>query len=253
MSDEIWKLGVCETAASIRAGEYKCSEVVQAAIDRLRDVNPSLNAVTVDLSEEALERAHELDQKSQINDKIGPLFGVPVTLKENIDLKGKATTLAVEGFAKNIAPADAPVVDFLKQSGSIIIGQTNMPEFGLRWLTENPMRGRTNNPWDKTLTPGGSSGGAAAAVAMGIGSLAHGNDIGGSLRYPSYCCGLVTIKPSFGSVPNYNPSMGVKRPISFQIMAVQGPITRSVADTKLAFEVMSKGSVLDPWSGESTR
>ena len=130
MSDEIWKLGVCETVASIRAGEYKCSEVVQAAIDRLHDVNPSLNAVTVDLSEEALERADELDQKLQINDKIGPLFGVPVTLKENIDLKGKATTLAVEGFAKNIAPADAPVVDFLKQSGSIIIGHTNMPEFG---------------------------------------------------------------------------------------------------------------------------
>ena len=248
MSDEIWKLGVCETALSIREGNYTCSEVVGAAVERLNEINPKLNAVSVDLSEEALEQASEADRQWQKNSDLGPLFGVPITLKENIDLKGKATTLAVEKYANNIAPEDAPAVASLKKAGAIIIGQTNMPEFGLRWLTDNPMRGRTNNPWDANRTPGGSSGGAAAAVAMGIGSMAHGNDIGGSLRYPSYCCGLVTIKPGFGAVPNYNPSMGVKRPIGFQIMAVQGPITRSVADTRLAFEVMAKGSVLDPWS-----
>ncbi len=248
MSDEIWRLGVCETAASIREGNYTCSEVVRAAIERLHNVNPRLNAITVDFSEEALEQASDADRELRNNDDVGPLFGVPITLKENIDLKGKATTLAVEKFANNIAPDDAPVVDSLKKAGAIIIGQTNMPEFGLRWFTDNPMRGRTNNPWDINRTPGGSSGGAAAAVAMGIGSMAHGNDIGGSLRYPSYCCGLVTIKPGFGAVPNYNPSMGAKRPMGFQIMAVQGPITRSVADTRLAFEIMSKASVLDPWS-----
>ena len=248
MSDEIWRLGVCETALSIREGNYTCSEVVGAAVERLHKINPKLNAVSVDLSQEALEQASEADRKLQKNSDLGPLFGVPITLKENIDLKGQATTLAVEKFANNIAPEDAPVVASLKKAGAIVIGQTNMPEFGLRWFTDNPMRGPTYNPWDVNRTPGGSSGGAAAAVAMGIGSMAHGNDIGGSLRYPSYCCGLVTIKPGFGAVPNYNPSMGAKRPIGAQIMAVQGPITRSVADTKLSFEVMSKLSVLDPWS-----
>jgi len=253
MSDELWKLGVCETAASIREGKYTCYEVTRAAIDRLHEINPTLNAVSVDLSEEALEQASEADSKLQNNRDIGPLFGVPITLKENIDLKGKATTLGVERFANNIAPEDAPVVGSLKKAGAIIIGQTNMPEFGLRWFTDNPMRGRTNNPWDTNRTPGGSSGGASSAVAMGIGSMAHGNDIGGSLRYPSYCCGLVTIKPGFGRMPNYNPSLGAKRPISAQIMAVQGPITRSVADTRLAFEVMSKASVLDPWSVPSNK
>ena len=248
MSDEIWKLGLCETATAIRDRKYTCHEVVSAATERLHAVNPGLNAVSIDLSKEALEQASKADNKLKNNGDIGPLFGVPITLKENIDLKGEATTLAVQKFANNIAPEDAPVVKSLKKAGAIIIGRTNMPEFGLRWFTENPMRGRTNNPWNKNRTPGGSSGGAAAAVAMGIGSMAHGNDIGGSLRYPSYCCGLVTVKPSFGAVPNYNPSMGAKRPISAQIMAVQGPITRSVADTRLALTVMSKISLLDPWS-----
>ena len=248
MSDEIWRLGVCETASSIREGNYTCSEVVGAAVERLHKINPKLNAVSVDLSQKALELASEADRKLQKDSDLGPLFGVPITLKENIDLKGQATTLAVEKFVNNIAPEDAPVVASLKKAGAIVIGQTNMPEFGLRWFTDNPMRGPTYNPWDVNRTPGGSSGGAAAAVAMGIGSMAHGNDIGGSLRYPSYCCGLVTIKPGFGAVPNYNPSMGAKRPISAQIMAVQGPITRSVADTKLSFEVMSKVSVFDSWS-----
>jgi amidase len=121
-----------------------------------------------------------------------------------------------------------------------------MPEFGLRWVTDNPLRGLTKNPWDSDRTPGGSSGGAAASVALGIGAIAHGNDIGGSLRYPSYCCGLATIKPGFGSVPNFNPSVGAARPISFQLMAVQGPIARSISDVRLGFEVMSRRDILDP-------
>ena len=249
MTEEIWRLGACETALAIREGKYSCLEVVQSAAARLSSVNPDLNAVTVDLTKEALDAAKEADLALSNGIKAGPLYGVPITLKENIDLEGKATTLGVSHFLNNVAPGDAPVVRSLKEAGAIIIGQTNMPEFGLRWVTDNPLRGSTNNPWDPERTPGGSSGGAAAAVAMGIGSIAHGNDLGGSLRYPSYCCGLATIKPGFGRVPNFNPSFGASRPISFQLMAVQGPIARSVADVCLAFDVMSRRNILDPlWS-----
>ena len=246
MTGEIWRLGACETALAIREGKHTCLEVVQAAAERLSTVNPDINAVTVDLTAEALDAAKEFDEALSKGVKPGPLYGVPVTLKENIDLAGKATTLGVSHFLDNVAPDDAPVVRSLKEAGAIIIGQTNMPEFGLRWVTDNPLRGPTINPWDPERTPGGSSGGAAASVAMGIGSIAHGNDLGGSLRYPSYCCGLATIKPGFGSVPNFNPSIGANRPISFQLMAVQGPIARSVADVRLAFEVMSSRDILDP-------
>ena len=253
MSQEIWSLGVDDTATAIRKKQYTCYEVVEASVSRLHKTNPKINAVTVDLSEKALEQSRKLDSQLSDGDNMEPLLGVPITLKENIDLKGEATTLAVEKFTNNLAPSDSPVVNSLKKAGAIIIGKTNMPEFGLRWFTENPMRGGTKNPWDETRTPGGSSGGAAAAVAMGIGAMAHGNDIGGSLRYPSYCCGVVTIKPGFGRVPNYNPSFGAKRPMGFQIMAAQGPITRSVADARLAFEVMAQPSVLDPWSVPKTK
>ena len=249
MTKEIWGLGACETALAIREGKYSCLEVVQSAVDRLSSVNPDLNAVTVDLTKEALNSAQEADIGLSNGIKAGPLYGVPITLKENIDLEGKATTLGVSHFLNNVAPGDAPVVRSLKEAGAIIIGQTNMPEFGLRWVTDNSLRGPTKNPWNPKRTPGGSSGGAAAAVAMGIGSIAHGNDLGGSLRYPSYCCGLATIKPGFGRVPNFNPSMGASRPISFQLMAVQGPIARSIADVSLGFDVLSRRNILDPlWS-----
>jgi amidase len=105
-----------------------------------------------------------------------------------------------------IAGEDSPVVANLRKAGAIIIGRTNTPEFSLRWFTNNPLRGLTKNPWNEAVTPGGSSGGAAAAVALGIGAIAHGNDLGGSLRYPAYACGLATIKPSLGRIPAFNPT-----------------------------------------------
>ena len=115
----------------------------------------------------------------------------------------------------------------------------------LRWFTSNPMHGTTLNPWNDTLTPGGSSGGAASAIASGMGLLAHGNDLGGSLRYPAYCCGVTSIKPSRGRIPSYNPSAKAERPPIAAAMSVQGPITRCVADLKLALPAMSEYSIED--------
>jgi amidase len=151
MTEEIWRLGACETALAKREGKYSCLEVVQSAAARLSSVNPDLNAVTVDLTKEALDAAKEADLALSNGINPGPLYGVPITLKENIDLEGKATTLGVSHFLNNVAPGDAPVVRSLKEAGVIIIGQTNMPEFGLRWVTDNPLRGSTNNPWDPNV------------------------------------------------------------------------------------------------------
>ena len=127
MTEEIWRLGACETALAIREGKYSCLEVVQSAAARLSTVNPDLNAVTVDLTKEALDAAKEADLALSNGINPGPLYGVPITLKENIDLEGKATTLGVSHFLNNVAPGDAPVVRSLKEAGAIIIGQTNMP------------------------------------------------------------------------------------------------------------------------------
>ena len=146
-----------------------------------------------------------------------------------------------------IAPSDAPVVRNLKKAGAIVVGLTNTPEFSLRGFTENPLHGLTLNPWDPDITCGGSSGGAGAAVAAGIGTIAHGNDIGGSLRWPAHCNGVVTIKPTQGRVPAYNESAAAERPMLAHLMSAQGPLARSVGDVRMALEVMSQRDPRDPW------
>jgi amidase len=146
-----------------------------------------------------------------------------------------------------IAPSDAPVVRNLKKAGAIVIGLTNTPEFSFRGFTDNPLHGLTLNPWDPDITCGGSSGGAGAAVAAGIGTIAHGNDIGGSLRWPAHCNGVATIKPTQGRVPAYNQSAAAERPMLAHLMSAQGPLARSVADIRLALEVMSQRDPRDPW------
>src|SRR6185503_489817 len=132
---------------------------------------------------------------------IGPLHGVPVTIKENVDQEGCATPNGVVAFKGVIAPADAPVVRNLRKAGAIIVGRTNTPELSMRATTDNPLRGRTKNPWDENTSPGGSSGGAGAAAAAGFGPVHHGNDIGGSLRFPAFANGVTTLKPTPGRIP----------------------------------------------------
>ena len=243
----IWQMSAVETAEATRSGRLSCTEVVEAHCERFEAVNPDLNAVTVDLRERALETARVRDEGFRAGAAAGPLHGVPVTIKENVDQTGEATPNGVAGLAGVIAPDDSPVVRNLTRAGAIVIGRTNTPEYSFRAFTDNPLRGLTRNPWDpEGVTCGGSSGGAAASVAAGIGAIAHGNDIGGSLRIPAYCCGCATVRPTLGRVPAYNPSQVEERSLLMQMMSVQGPIAREVRDVRLGLAIMAEADPRDP-------
>ncbi len=251
MADELWKWDAVAIAEGIRTRAISSREAVNASVERMRAVNPQLNAVTCDLSGEALAAADRADaavaHALKTNERLGALHGVPVTIKENVDQEGCATVNGVAAFKDLIATADSPVVANWKKAGAVIIGRTNTPAFSFRLDTVNDYRGRTYSPWSRTHTPGGSSGGAASSVAAGITPLGHGNDIAGSVRYPAYCTGLAGLRPSFGRVPAYNPSGKTERVISAQLLSVQGPLARSVRDVRLGFHAMAAGDSRDPW------
>ncbi len=247
MSDELWRWDAARLAEAIRLGRISSREAVSASLKRLDAVNGAVNAVTVILAEQALAMADQADRDVKRGGALGSLHGVPVTIKENVDQAGMATTNGVVAFQDLIAETDSPPVANWKRAGAIVIGRTNTPAFSLRWHTENELRGATLNPWDKTRTPGGSSGGAAASVALGITPLAHGNDYGGSIRYPAYCCGLAGIRPTLGRVPAFNATAPDEPPISTQIFSVQGPLARRVRDVRLGLAAMSARDMRDPW------
>jgi amidase len=246
-TDPIWRWSATRIVAAIRSRDISAREVVEACISRMAAVNPKLNAVTVDLSETARAAADRADRAVAKGEPLGALHGVPVTIKENVDQEGCATTNGVVGFQSVIARADAPIVANWKRAGAIIIGRTNTPAFSYRLDTVNDLRGRTLSPWSKTRTPGGSSGGAASSVAAGIAPLAHGNDIAGSVRFPAYACGIAGIRPSFGRVPAFNPTQTAERSLSSQLMSVQGPLARIVADVRLGLSAMAVRDSRDPW------
>jgi len=243
----IWRWSAVETAKAIKARQVSSQDVLGAHIERLRAVNPQINAVVVDLSETALAAARAADQAQGRGEELGPLHGVPVTLKINIDVEGQANSNGVAAFGSNIARQDSPVTANFRAAGAIILGLTNTPEFSLRAFTDNPLHGLTLNPWDRTISCGGSSGGAAASIAAGIGAIAHGNDIGGSLRCPAAFNGISTLKPTQGRIAAYNPSAATERPMMAQLMSTQGPLAREVADVRLGLEVMSRRDPRDPW------
>jgi amidase len=249
--DEIWQWGAVRTADAIHKKDISAAEAVGAALSRKERVNGSVNAVTVDLSDEARNAAEQADATQASGVATGPLHGVPITIKENVDQEGYSTPNGIPELDKIIATEDSPVVANLRKAGAIIIGRTNTPEFSYRWFTDNPLRGKTLNPWNREVTPGGSSGGASASVALGIGAMAHGNDLGGSLRYPAYACGVSTIRPSMGRVPAYNPSGIEERPPMVQMMSVQGPIAREVRDVRLTLDAMIRPDPRDPWYTEA--
>lgn len=245
----IWQWSAIDTAKAIRKGKVSAEEVTKAHIERMHAVNPELNAVVVDLSKDALKAARAADKALSKSKDVGPLHGVPVTIKINIDVEGQANSNGVVALKDNIAPGDSPVTANLKKAGAIVLGMTNTPEFSMRGFTDNALFGLTLNPWDPAVTCGGSSGGAGAAVASGIGCIAHGNDIGGSLRWPAYCNGIATIKPTQGRIPAFNPTQlkGDERPLMAQFMSSQGPLARNVADVRLGLEVMAQRDMRDPW------
>ena len=243
----VWQWSAVDTAAAIRGGAISAVETVEAHLERMRAVNPRLNAVVVDLSKEALKAAYTADKQRARGSELGLLHGVPVTIKENVDFEGRPNFNGVPANEDLIAPSDSPVVRNLKKAGAIVLGLTNTPEFSFRGFTDNPLHGLTLNPWDPDITCGGSSGGAGSAVAAGIGAIAHGNDIGGSLRWPAHCNGVATIKPTQGRIPAFNQSATAERPMLAHLMSVQGPLARHVADVRLALEVMSQRDPRDPW------
>src|SRR5262249_37405942 len=167
-----------------RERQISCREAVTNCLARLEQVNPRVNAVVDLIADDALIAADRADRAVARGDTVGPLHGVPVTIKINVDCAGRATTNGVVAFQDPIAKDDSPPVANWRKAGAIVIGRTNVPPFSARFFTANALYGRTLNPWDAGRTPGGSSGGAAAAVATGIGPLAHGNDRAGSVRYP---------------------------------------------------------------------
>ncbi|WP_209547093.1 amidase family protein [Ruegeria sp. HKCCSP346] len=244
---DIWRLSATDLTTLTRRGDLSATEAVRASIERMDEVNPGLNAVVEDLREQALERAEALDNARAGGKPTGPLHGVPVTIKVNVDQKGHATTNGVVALKDVIAPDDAPVVSNLLKAGAVVVGRTNTPEFSFRADTDNPLYGRTHNPWGRHISPGGSSGGAGVAVMAGIGALAHGNDIGGSLRFPAAANGAVTVKPGLGRVPAWNPSQKVERGLLAQSMSVQGLITRSAADLHLSMPSLIAADARDPF------
>lgn len=254
---DLWRLSAADLAARARAGDVSAEAAVQSAIDRMNAVNPALNAVVEDLSAEALERARALDAARAGGAEPGPLHGVPVTIKVNVDQAGHATTNGLPALKDFIAAEDAPVVENLTRAGAVVIGRTNTPEFSFRADTDNPLHGRTWNPWGRHVSPGGSSGGAGSAVMAGIGALAHGNDIGGSLRFPAAANGAVTVKPGLGRVPAWNPSQKAERGMLAQSMSVQGIIARHASDLHLSMPAAIAPDPRDPfhvplpWRGET--
>jgi amidase len=245
MTDDLWRLDATELARLIRLGRVSSREATQSCLSRLHAVNPAINAVVRVLEKEALAAADTADAAQARGDAPGPLHGVPVTVKVNTDQAGCPTDNGVVAFRDVIATEDSPVVSNLKRAGAIIVGRTNTPAFSMRIFADNALHGRTVNPRDPSVSAGGSSGGAGAAVATGIGPIAHGNDIGGSVRIPALFNGVVGLRVSLGRIPSYNPSQQAARPIGAQLMAVQGPLTRSVRDARLALSVMSDGDPCD--------
>lgn len=246
-NSEFWRMSAVEQVNALNRGEISSVEAVGSSIDRMHAVNDDLNAVVMNLSEQAMEKASKLDEQRQKGEACGPLYGLPITVKVNVDQAGWATTNGIPVLKDLIAQEDAPVVKNLQDAGAIVIGRTNTPEFSFRAETDNPIHGRTNNPWGSHISPGGSSGGAAVAVMAGIGALAHGNDIGGSLRFPAAANGAFTIKPGLGRVPAWNPSQKTERGMLTQSMSVQGIITRSAKDLELAMPTLVKTDPRDPF------
>ncbi|MEM7056997.1 MAG: amidase family protein [Pseudomonadota bacterium] len=245
MSDH-WKRSAAEIAGMVRSGAVTARAVTESTLARLDTVNPAINAVVQEMPDQALAAADAIDAAVASGQDPGLLAGVPVTIKVNTDQAGFANTNGVRIQKDLIAETDAPVAANLKKAGAIVVGRTNTPAFSLRWFCRNSLHGETLNPRDPVLTPGGSSGGAAAATVAGIGAIGHATDIAGSIRYPAYACGIHGLRPTLGRVPVGNFS-GPDRYLGGQIMAVAGPVARTMEDVALGFEAMSAQDLRDPW------
>ena len=243
---DLWRLSAADIAALIRTKKIPARDAASAALARLDAVNPKINAVVDHRPDDLLAQADAIDAAIARGEDAGPLAGVPVTVKVNIDQQGYATTNGLKLQRDVIAATNSPVIDNLRKAGAVILGRTNCPAFSYRWFTTNLIHGDTRNPRDASITPGGSSGGAGAAVAAGIGHIAHGTDIAGSIRYPAYACGVHGLRPTMGRVAAFNAALP-ERSIGPQISAVSGPLARTIGDLRIALAAMSAQDARDPW------
>jgi amidase len=241
-----WQWTATFIAEAVRTRQVSAREVVESCIGRIEETNPKINALTDFAPDEALAMADAADEALRAHAPLGPLHGVPVSIKINADQAGHATSDGVVAFKDNIASQDSPPVAALRRAGAVLLGRSNSPDFSYRWFTDNDLYGRTLNPWDASRTPGGSSGGAAAAVAVGMMPIGHGNDIAGSIRYPAFGCGIVGIRPTVGRVSGTYGSPDGAGPLCHQMILVQGPLARNVPDLRIALGAMSQFDPRDP-------
>lgn len=242
LNSEIHWLEAGELTRLVRTGELSAREIAEAMVDRVESVNPVINAVVHWDPEQVLQDAAALDEQQARGEDLGPLHGVPFTIKDLTPMKGIPVTSGIAALKENIGTFDAPIVERLGAAGGLFLGRTNTPESGYAPKTTNHLFGATRNPWNTDLTTGGSSGGAGAAVAAGLGPLAEGSDGGGSIRVPAALNGVVGLKPSMGRIPKVS---GVQR---FSTHSFHGPITRTVSDAALMLDVASGQDSRDPLS-----
>jgi len=245
-STQLWQLSATELAAHIKTREVSAREAAQSALERMEAVNPKINAIVECRPDEVLDQANAIDAAIARGEDPGILAGVPITTKDMTDHAGYRVTNGLRLQKDNIVTTTSPAVDNLLRAGAVMLGRTNNPAFCMRWFTDNQLYGATLNPHNPALTPGGSSGGGAAATACGIGHIAQGTDMAGSVSYPAYACGIHGLRPSLGRIPDLNASHGDPQ-LAIQIMGVSGPLARTVADIRLALEAMSAADTRDPW------
>ena len=243
---KLWESSAMELAELVRTGEVRAMEIIDAHLDRIATVNPSVNAITAVLAEAAREQAKEVDAMRESGAALGPLAGVPFSVKENIDVAGSATTHGVPALKNAIAKCDAPMVEKLRRAGAIPIARTNLPDLSMRFHTQSSLHGSTLNPWNPRLSPGGSSGGEGVALATGMSALGVGNDSGGSVRVPALFGGVASLKPSYGRFA-MDQSIGPRDfTLSSQLFPVNGLLARRVADLRAAFEILAEPDPRDP-------
>jgi len=240
--DDLCFLTATELARRIAARELSPVEVVDAVLARAETVEPALNLFALPLFDAAREVARAAEAAVMSGAALGPLHGVPITVKDNVAIGGLRLTNGSAAFMDFVAPEDAPVVAKVKAAGAIIIGKTNLPEFAHKVLTDSPAFGITRSPWSFDHTPGGSSGGASAALAAGVAPLAIGTDGGGSIRCPASCAGLVGLKPTLGRIAQEAPD-------AFACYFFVGPMARRAQDASLLLSVMAAGKLAgDPYA-----
>jgi amidase len=241
-------LSAREIAGQIRCKAVSPVEVTREHLDRIEHLNPKLNAFVDYKPEAVLAQAREAEKTILRGDELGPLHGVPLSIKSAIDVAGHRCEAGTRLRAGHIAAEDAPLVARLRAAGAVILGVTNTPELLMAWETDNLLYGRTNNPWDLTRTAGGSSGGEAAAIAAGLSAGGVGSDGGGSIRVPAHFCGICGLKPTPGRIPSTGHFPKAGGP--FALIGVVGPMARTIEDLRTLFGVMAGWADDDPSYGD---